>query len=152
MATYHGFGTIYYGKRDFGVDGSYVTTLWIVVAYVPVVPVRSVRMRDTGGSSYFSMDRRRHVVLLAKMKPVWTQVVSVYAFFVIEVGLIVAADRRFSPDPWKAWGFRALAAVLVALPLLLQKRARERVKAQLERMEMGFSPEFRDGKVKSFRD
>jgi hypothetical protein len=151
MATYHGFGAMYYGKRDFGVDGSYVTTQWIVVAYLPVVPIRSVRMREMGGTTYISMKRRKKAILLAKMRPDWLQVTYVYSFFAVEVGLIVAADSRFMPDQIRAWGLRGLALVLFGLPWILRRRAMDRVKAARERMEMGFAVETESG-PQSFRD
>jgi hypothetical protein len=41
--TLNGFGTKYYGTR-WMLDGTYVTTKWIVLAFVPVIPVGSVRV------------------------------------------------------------------------------------------------------------
>ena len=42
--SFWGFGTDYYGKADFNADGSYVTTLWIILFFVPIVPLRSQRI------------------------------------------------------------------------------------------------------------
>jgi hypothetical protein len=153
-ATYHGFGFIHYGKRDFDVDDSYVTTLWFAVAYVPVVPIRSLRIRETGGTSYISMRRRRNAVILAKMPPNWQQVVSVYAFFAVEVGLLVLADARLSPDSQRSWGLRIMALLLLGFPILLRKRALEHVRAEKARAEAGFAREFqeRGSAPVSFRD
>lgn len=46
--TYNGCGTKYYGKRDQGPDGSYVTTEWVTLVYLPLIPLRSFRVCPTG--------------------------------------------------------------------------------------------------------
>lgn len=46
--TLNGFGTTFYGKRDFRADGSYITTEWIVLAYLPLIPIRSLRVSYRG--------------------------------------------------------------------------------------------------------
>jgi hypothetical protein len=46
-----GFGTTFYGKRDFHSDGSYVTTKWIVLFFVPIIPLGSYRVKYKGYSS-----------------------------------------------------------------------------------------------------
>lgn len=46
--TMRGCGTKFYGKRDNGPDGSYVTTEWITLVYLPLIPLRSFRVRPTG--------------------------------------------------------------------------------------------------------
>lgn len=33
--TFNGFGTKLYGERGYGLDGSYLTTLWIVRVWIP---------------------------------------------------------------------------------------------------------------------
>jgi hypothetical protein len=49
--TVNGIGTTYYGRRDIGPDGSYVTTEWLVFVYVPVIPIRSYRVVPTSEST-----------------------------------------------------------------------------------------------------
>ena len=44
MGSFNGFGTMFYGCSDVWSDGSYVATEWFAVVYLPVVPLRSVRM------------------------------------------------------------------------------------------------------------
>ena len=46
--TLNGIGTIFYGKRDFRADGTYITTEWITVVYFPLIPFRSLRVRFVG--------------------------------------------------------------------------------------------------------
>jgi hypothetical protein len=49
--TFNGIGTILYGRRDEGTDGSYVTTEWVVLVWVPIFPLRSWRVLPTGEST-----------------------------------------------------------------------------------------------------
>jgi hypothetical protein len=42
--SWRGFGTTFYGHKDAGEDGSYVTTEWFVIMYLPIIPVRSLRV------------------------------------------------------------------------------------------------------------
>lgn len=46
--TLNGIGTTFYGKRDFHRDGTYVTTEWIVFLYIPLIPIRSLRVKYLG--------------------------------------------------------------------------------------------------------
>jgi hypothetical protein len=50
--TLNGFGTAWYGKRDFRADYSYITTEWVVLAYIPMIPIRSLRVRYRGAGEY----------------------------------------------------------------------------------------------------
>jgi hypothetical protein len=45
--TLNGFGTTYYGNR-FLPDGTYITTKWVVVLFVPIIPVGSFRVVQAG--------------------------------------------------------------------------------------------------------
>ncbi len=44
LFTANGCGTRYYGKRDVLSDGSYITTLFVVFLWFPVLPLRSYRV------------------------------------------------------------------------------------------------------------
>src|SRR6202035_1076193 len=46
--TFNGFGTKYYGQREPGEDGSYVTTLWVTALWIPLLPLGSYRVRPVG--------------------------------------------------------------------------------------------------------
>ena len=45
--SFNGCGTRYYGKRDKREDGSHVTTLWISLVWVPIIPLASYRVIPT---------------------------------------------------------------------------------------------------------
>jgi len=133
--TVRGIGAMHYGRCDFRADGSYVTTLWFVVLYLPIVPIRSLRMRKTGRVKYYGIQPRSEVEILEKIKPHRGQVLRTYAFFA--AGLVVFLTAAFEHAYWLA----VPGAVLAALPWFLRRRAMERVKTAVEREKMGFSTE-----------
>jgi hypothetical protein len=46
--TFNGIGTTHYGKRNTEPDGSYITTVWFVLFYLPILPLRSLHVRPKG--------------------------------------------------------------------------------------------------------
>jgi hypothetical protein len=42
--TINGCGTTFYGSADPHPDGSYVVTTWVVLAYIPLIPLGSMRV------------------------------------------------------------------------------------------------------------
>jgi hypothetical protein len=133
--TFRGIGAMHYGRRDFQPDGSYVTTLWFVCLYLPIVPIQSKRIRPTGEVTYYALRPRRKLLLLEKTRPNLTQVLSVYAWFAAELASFIAAKLL------EAWWIAIPGVLLLGLPWLLRRRAMDRVRAQSERMAMGLSPE-----------
>ncbi len=133
--TVRGIGAMHYGRCDFRADGSYVTTLWFVFLYLPIVPIRSLRMRKTGRVKYYGIQPRSEIEILEKTKPHRGQVLRTYAFFA--VGLVIFFTAALAHAFWLA----VPGAALVALPWLLQRRAVERVRAAAEREKSGFSAE-----------
>ena len=47
----NGFGTTYYGHAEWRRDGSYITTEWIVFLFVPIIPLRSYRVKLVYGET-----------------------------------------------------------------------------------------------------
>jgi hypothetical protein len=73
----NGFGTRYYGRREEALDGSYVTTVWITVLYIPILPLRSYRVLAVGKS--FNVIIHRSQQFKAVRVPLcWEQVWHVY--------------------------------------------------------------------------
>jgi hypothetical protein len=133
--TFRGIGAMHYGQRDFRPDGSYVTTLWFVFLYVPVVPMHSKRMRPTGEVKYYALHPRMTYVVEGKTKPNRKQAASVYAWFAAELTTFITAKVQDS------WWLAIPAIFLLGLPWLLRKRAIDRMKSESERKDMGFSLE-----------
>jgi hypothetical protein len=132
--TFRGIGTMHYGKREFRADGSFVTTLWFVFLYVPVVPLNSFRLLPTGTSKYYGLRRSQVLQLIEKTKPNRSQVLSVYAWFAVELAIFIAAKLQDS------WWIAIPGILLLGLPWWLRRRAVDRVKAESLRREIGFSP------------
>jgi len=131
--TVRGIGAMQYGRCDFRADGSYVTTLWFVVLYLPIIPMRSLRMRKTGRVKYYGIQPRSEVEVVEKTRPHRRQILRTYAFFA--TGLVIFLTAALMHAYWLALPGAALAA----LPWLLRRRAKERVRAAVEREKMGFS-------------
>jgi len=130
--TFRGFGVMHYGRRDFGPDGSYVTTLWVVALYVPVIPLKSLRLRRTGETKFYGL-RERPVFAKTDCAMDWTQVLCVYLWFAAEISLLIAANRLH--QLWLLIPF----VLLLGAPWLLRQRAHERIRMEMERRAMGFS-------------
>jgi len=84
--TLNGIGTKFYGERDLRVDNSYITTEWIVIFYVPIIPLRSFRVRPSGAPENYQpislgIDLGTEHYLRERSKlPNWRQVLCVYGF------------------------------------------------------------------------
>lgn len=94
MGSFNGTGTTVYGKRDFRTDGSFVTTNWITFLWVPLVPLRSMRVKslDTSGVDHLGasiflafvgllvLRSSGKYAVQSETRPVLMQVLHVYAF------------------------------------------------------------------------
>src|SRR5579863_6887787 len=71
--TLNGFGVTYYGKSDVWPDGTYVKTKWIVVLFIPIIPLGSYRVVSEWGISTSKQYQLVSVPLH------WRQVLTAYA-------------------------------------------------------------------------
>src|SRR4051812_48958896 len=79
--TFKGFGTKYYGDADRRPDGSFVTTEWVVAAYAPLLPLRTVRIcRDPANDVNIIVLRSDAYIVLERIPLSWAQVIKTYAF------------------------------------------------------------------------
>jgi hypothetical protein len=75
--SFNGCGTRYYGSRDKNPDGSYVTTVWVTLIFVPIIPLRSYRVLPTGkGVNYGIYNRQTYLTRRAPL--CWRQIGNVY--------------------------------------------------------------------------
>ena len=77
----NGIGTMFYGRREPGSDG-YITTKWFVFAFLPLIPLRSYRVRPTGeGSSAWLLvaSTSSQSYLVQRVPLSWRQVGNVYS-------------------------------------------------------------------------
>ncbi|MEL7051930.1 MAG: hypothetical protein AAGM45_09095 [Cyanobacteria bacterium J06588_5] len=76
--TYKGIGTTYYGKRDVAEDGSYITTEWVVFVYLPILPLRSYRVRPAGSGTGAGIFYRSQQYMVKKVDYCWPQIRNAY--------------------------------------------------------------------------
>jgi hypothetical protein len=100
--TFNGIGTTFYGSADRRADGSYVTTEWFVLFYLPVIPIRSVRVvkEEKGSSVYVVVFSHNETKLLLQPAPFhWRQVLrtflGVYGTIIIAVKFSVYLALAF---------------------------------------------------------
>jgi hypothetical protein len=144
--TFHGIGTKTYGERDHWPDGSFVTTEWFVVAYLPISPSVSMRVSYTRSSPYARYDREGyyiHETLPANRK----QVVGTYLWFASVIATIVLWAEfqndleKYVGDADNAAGlWLLLLAILLALPFTLRWLAKRRKIHKWRRMNAGLEP------------
>ena len=95
-----GTGTLYFGKRDFEPDGSYITTEFVAAFWVPLIPFRSLRVR------YMSSDPIPFGVtswyeIRSRSRPHWKQVLSIYLYGGLMTGFVIGYSR--GADYLPAW-------------------------------------------------
>ena len=95
--TINGIRTANYGARDFRPDGSYVTTSWFVLVFVPIFPWKSRRILPTGNNRFYLVYYSQPYVVAEKLPLNWTQVLCVYGWY--------AALCVFSGRLWRGCGF-----------------------------------------------
>ena len=87
MSSINGFGTTFYGECDYQPDGSFVTTYWVILAFLPVIPLYSARI-------FYSESGLFNTQYQYEKLPVnWQQVVRIWAFVIgTAVGFIGCLD------------------------------------------------------------
>ena len=119
--SFNGFGTTLYGKRGFKKDGSYFTTEFIAAAYLPLFPLRTIRIRPTTPGWNFI---HAQFLILEQMPLSLPQVLSVMLFAYVFLGLLLAVN--FLPDDGTEQRICAWAAMLVLpIPWVLRRLARQ---------------------------
>ena len=126
----NGFGTTYYGQRDFERDGSYVTTKWAIAGTLPLLPLGSIRVKPARRGF-----ARQEMSLVDDVGMDWLQVLWTYLYVYlcvpVSLWLVVREQHSFIEDyrlPFAVViGVRTLPFLFVlALPHLLRWWARRR--------------------------
>jgi hypothetical protein len=143
---FHGTGTAIYGRRDFLLDRSFVTTEWVTLGYVPIVPLISKRISYTRLDPFHVYDHSGHYIV--ELMPLnRKQVVSVYlwvalfgADFIIWAYFRDTLARKLGDEDTVAGLFLVILAVLVVLPYLLRRLAIWRGTRSFNRAGYGLGP------------
>ena len=146
QVTIHGIGTAIYGERDYWPYGSFVTTEWAVLAWIPIFPTFSKRISYAQTSPYATYDASGYYVH-ETTAPNLKQVLFVYGWFACLIGLFVAfgmsqdelARIVGDEDRAAALWFVALG-IVIALPYGLRRVAKGRKMKEWKRASLGLGP------------
>jgi hypothetical protein len=136
--TFQGIGTTYYGERDFLEDGSYLTTRWFVFLGVPIIPLRSLRVRYLGpGNPRFriGLSWSETYTVYGETSVNWKQVACVYSFALFIILWFLSVSWLFLWALHGTIGYSAASflfwLILLILPAiiphLLRRNARRRL-------------------------
>lgn len=117
----NGFGTKYYGQRDFRPDGSYVTTNFICLAFLPIIPLHSVRVIPDPKNSAMPFSKNYYAIL-EKRWPHPLQVLSIYLWAGAAAGMGILFFWKIEPilkarSLTQDWQEAVLFAVCVGVPV-----------------------------------
>lgn len=133
--TLQGIGTTFYGQRDFRRDGTFITTEWLVFLFVPIIPIRSMRVRyEDGVNAGFFYEHNYSV--FEKSIPNWKQVLFTYGYFVFMIAWVyfiwTTAASSFRNALYTDFGMSmtAIASLIPApTPWILRRYAMRRSQA-----------------------
>jgi hypothetical protein len=152
--AFMGCGDIFYGERDYWPDGSYVTTRWLALFYVPLVPLESLRVREVGfpkTKDYGPITSTSQEYQIHRAgEPHKLQVFSVYAFLVCFVawmwGLLWTAVKVLHidklPNNWDGLAFLVtllcgVAAAVAVLSTIRKRALRRSIRERARRSRVG---------------
>jgi len=144
--VFHGIGTMVYGERDYWPDGSFVTTEWFVMAYVPIAPIISKRISYTRNSDYATYDSSGYwvyeILPLARR-----QVLFVYGWFVAVFAPILLVNQIQDPlskltgdQDWAAGICLFSSATAFIFPYFLRRWLKRRKRQEWKRQALGLPP------------
>lgn len=119
----NGFGTKYYGQRDFRADGSYITTNFFCLAFLPIIPLHSVRVIPDPKNSAMPFSKNYYSIL-EKRWPHPLQVLFIYLWAAAAAGMGILYFWKIEPFltdrfVWltQGWQKTLVFAVFVAVPV-----------------------------------
>jgi hypothetical protein len=144
--TYYGIGTTFYGERDFRLDGTYITTEWVVLFYLPLIPMRSLRVQHLGTEprfSFFGIGASRKFRILEKGTPNRKQVLYTYGYAALIISWSCLVGRIAISIPSHI--FDSLSGVILVfvvcllptpLPWILRRFAKPKALREKENSEV----------------
>jgi hypothetical protein len=122
-SSVNGFGTKYYGKRDFRPDGSYVTTNFFCLAFLPIIPLHSVRVIPDPKNSAIPFSKNYYAIL-EKRWPNPLQVLSIYLWAAAVAAMGILFFWKIEPFlkgrySWlnQSWMQACIFGVCIAVPV-----------------------------------
>jgi hypothetical protein len=74
----NGIGTVYFGRSLDAEDGSYVTTVWFVLFFLPILPLRSERVLPLSQFTNGAGHTRTRYSVISRVPLVWSEVLKSY--------------------------------------------------------------------------
>jgi len=102
--SFNGIGTAFYGERNYHLNGSYITTEWVILFYLPVIPIKSLRIaRNPQGDVHAVVYHSESYYVLSREPLCWAQVFSTYGFIIATIAWILGVSVGYMklPDNWK---------------------------------------------------
>lgn len=88
--TFNGIGTSYFGESEYQCDGSYIKTEFICFLYIPLIPLRSMRVyRDASGDGSLLIFTRTGYAVKERIPLYWKQVFYIYVLLLLTYYLII---------------------------------------------------------------
>ncbi|MFZ6755697.1 hypothetical protein ACO0K9_00630 [Undibacterium sp. Ji50W] len=113
--TINGIGTTFYGKCKFNADDSFITTKWVVLVFIPIVPLASYRFIEESSSSFEVVDADIPLEIM--------QVLRTWLFVALLVfGLNLAEKQKMSGA-----GLFLLFGMICAIPFVMRWFAKRNV-------------------------
>lgn len=134
-----------YGQRDYWPDGSFITTQWIVMAWVPIAPLSSMRLTRSNEGKPFARRNSEGYYIYEETAPNTKQVVSVYCWLASVIGIFVAFTKgqgyveRILGDAGSVVMLLILLIVL-AWPWLIHRWTKRRLTKEWLRQAAGLGP------------
>jgi hypothetical protein len=92
MSTFNGIGTKFYGKTDVEQDGSYTTTKWFVLIYLPIYPIGSFRViKEENSTNLVVYNSKKYQVIQVDLHK--KQIIKTYAWIYGMAALIILLIR-----------------------------------------------------------
>jgi hypothetical protein len=135
---------MFFGQREYHQDGSYITTEWIAVCYVPLIPLRSFRLRYHGpgiSTSSVGFGSVARYAVYQKALPNWRQVLCTYGLiglYVAALFLMVKIGEHYFPSGFGGHpiaffsGLAAVGVVPAFIPAILRRQARRKASSHSE--------------------
>lgn len=121
MSSINGFGTRFYGECDYQSDGSYTSTYWIILAFIPVIPLYSARILHKEGTRY----------QYEKIPIDWQQVFRIWAFIVaLAIGYLMCVmwiNQAQISEEIRMLILIAYPVIMLLLPSFLRYQAKKRI-------------------------
>ncbi len=105
---FNGCGSTLIGKTAFRQDGTFITTVWVTVLFIPIIPIESLRISRAGNNfTVFEKDR-------LNLK----QILLTYLFAALYAGWLIGVYHFCDYFNYTAWSL-VIAVVALTVPIFI---------------------------------